>query len=502
MVNVTVKKILLTILIIITPLLSFSQISTYDFGDAPEIYGSADHIIDGTNRFLGSKPDAETSQQYSPEADGDDLRGTDDEDGVTFPDMIQGTRVTVRIDIVGSGRLNGWMDWNGDGDFDDLNEKVASNILRSTGSYNLSVNVPADAIASRPVFARFRYGPNGLASTGSATYGEVEDYMVKIICALVAQPKVSVITQPSCDLPSGSVVLEGLPAAGTWTLTRMPGQVITTGTGTSTTISGLEPGTWTYTVTNESGCTSGPSENITILPIPAGPEAPVIDAVIQPNCTVATGSIYLSGLPGNGTWILTRYPDMIIEKGTGTTTTVAGLAAGTYYFTVANEAGCISPSSIDAVINFQPVTPAVPVIDTIIQPTCNVSTGGVVLTGLPAADTWTVTRYPGGTTFSGSGISTTITRSSTGYILLYSYQFRRVHFTRIIQCGHQSTTSYAGSPGSGSHHPPDLPGAGRNSSAQQSACHRHMDTYPITGQHNLNRDRHEYYCFRSRIRNI
>ena len=121
------------------------------------------------------------------------------------------------------------------------------------------------------VFARFRYGPSGLASTGSATYGEVEDYMVKIICALVAQPKVSVITQPSCDVPSGSVVLEGLPAAGIWTLTRMPGTVITTGTGTSTTISGLEPGTWTYTVTNESGCSSAPSENITILPIPAGP---------------------------------------------------------------------------------------------------------------------------------------------------------------------------------------------------------------------------------------
>ena len=77
---------------------------------------------------------------------------------------------------------------------------------------------------------------------------------------------------------------------------------------------------------------------------------------------------------------------MISDKGTGTTTTVAGLAAGTYYFTVANEEGCVSPASVNVVINSQPVTPAVPEIDTIIQPTCNVSTGGVVLTGLPAAD--------------------------------------------------------------------------------------------------------------------
>ena len=90
------KKLLLIILTFIISHQAFSQV-IYDFGDAPESYGSANHIIDGTNRYLGSKPDAETSQQYSPEADGDDLRGTDDEDGVTFPDMMQGTRVTVQV---------------------------------------------------------------------------------------------------------------------------------------------------------------------------------------------------------------------------------------------------------------------------------------------------------------------------------------------------------------------------------------------------------------------
>ena len=217
------KKILLTILIIITPLFSFAQIATNDFGDAPESYGLASHYIILTTRYLGTQPDAEATPQYSQEADGDDRSGNDDEDGVTFPDMIQGTRVTVRIDIVGSGRLNGWMDWNGDGDFDDFNEKVANNISRTSGSFNLSVNVPVDAIASKPVYVRFRYGPSGLNSTGYATYGEVEDYMIKIICVQIGQPKVGVITQPSCEVPSGSVVLEGLPSTGTWTLTRMPG---------------------------------------------------------------------------------------------------------------------------------------------------------------------------------------------------------------------------------------------------------------------------------------
>ena len=208
------RKLLLIILTLIIPHLSFSQATTYDFGDAPESYGSASHYIVLNTRYLGSQPDGEAAQQYSQEADADDLNGSDDEDGVTFPDMIQGSRVTVPIKITGSGYLNVWIDWNGDGDFADLDERVATNISRSSGNYNLSVNIPANAIASKPVFARFRYGPRTTStptysSTGPASYGEVEDYMIKIICAQVGQPKVGEITQPSCEVPSGSVVLEG-----------------------------------------------------------------------------------------------------------------------------------------------------------------------------------------------------------------------------------------------------------------------------------------------------
>ncbi len=403
------KKILLTILIIITPLFSFAQIATNDFGDAPESYGLASHYIILNTRYLGTQPDAEATPQYSQEADGDDRSGNDDEDGVTFPDMIQGTRVTVRIDIVGSGRLNGWMDWNGDGDFDDFNEKVANNISRASGSFNLSVNVPVDAIAFKPVYVRFRYGPSGLNSTGYATYGEVEDYMVKIICALVGQPKMGGITQPSCEVPSGSVVLEGLPSTGTWTLVRMPGAVITTGTGTSTIITGLDPGTWTYTVTNAAGCTSDPSENIIVQPVPAVPSAPVIVSADQPTCSTATGTVYLSGLPVTGTWTLTLFPGLTTTTGTGTTETVSGVEPGTHYFTVTNSDGCTSPASVNFVINPQPLTPTVPIVGTITQPSCEIPSGSVVLEGLPASGTWTLTRMPGGTTTTGTGTSTTIT---------------------------------------------------------------------------------------------
>ena len=410
------KKLSLIILILIIPLLSFSQFATYDFGDAPESYGSAGHYIDNLH-YLGSGPDGEASQQYSLEADADDLKGSDDEDGVTFPELRQGASVIIQVSITAyltRAYLNAWIDWNGDGDFSDQGEKVANDIRRTTGIYNLSVTVPANAIVSQPTFARFRFGTENISSTGSASQGEAEDYMIKIICAIVDQPKVGEITQPSCDVPTGSVVLEGLPSSGTWILTRMPGTVTTTGTGTKTTVTGLESGTWTYTVTNASGCTSDPSEDILILPAPAVPAAPVIDSTAQPSCTVATGTIYLSGLPATGTWTLARYPGPTITTGTGTTTTVAGLAAATYYFTVANSDGCVSPASANATINQQPLSPEVPSVGTITQPTCQIPTGSVILSGLPASGTWTLTRMPGGTTTTGTGTSTTISGLLSG----------------------------------------------------------------------------------------
>ena len=85
-------------------------------------------------------------------------------------------------------------------------------------------------------------------------------------------------------------------------------EATTTGTGTTTTISGLAPGTYTYTVTNAAGCTSVASANVVINAQPATPTAPVVGTITQPTCAVATGSVPLSGLPASGTWTLTQSP--------------------------------------------------------------------------------------------------------------------------------------------------------------------------------------------------
>jgi gliding motility-associated-like protein len=388
-----------------------------DFGDAPASYGSADHVMDG-RRYLGGEPDGEASQQYSDEANGDDLSGRDDEDGVTIPELVQGKKATIRYQVVtpyATVYLNAWIDWNGDGDFNDNDERIASNIGRTfPGTYNLDINVPDNATGSKPTFARFRLGARINTPTGTASSGEVEDYMIRIVCAGPEPPKVGRITQPTCETPTGSVVLEGLPGTGSWTLTRLPDGETITGSGSSYTVTGLEPGDWAYTVTNLSGCTSAPSAEISITAPPGIPAAPVISATVQPSCTVSSGTVSLSGLPSEGTWTVHLYPGTRSFNGSGTTLTVDNIGAGTWYFTVTNASGCTSAHSDNVVINVPPVVPSPPVPGAVTHPSCSSPTGTVQLTGLPSAGTWSVTRTPGNIVTTGSGSSTLISGIPAG----------------------------------------------------------------------------------------
>ncbi|MBU2949941.1 hypothetical protein KO493_04435 [Tamlana agarivorans] len=70
--------------------------------------------------------------------------------------------------------------------------------------------------------------------------------------------------------------------------------------------------------------------NLTINNIPS---APVVGAITQPSCPVATGSVELTGLPSNS-WVITESPGGNTTAGTGSTTTISGLAPGTYSYTV------------------------------------------------------------------------------------------------------------------------------------------------------------------------
>lgn len=229
-------------------------------------------------------------------------------------------------------------------------------------------------------------------------------------CTPPAAPTAAIASQPDCSTSTGSITLTGLPTSGTWTVAGTPSGSAT-GNTSSTTISGLAPGNYTFTVTL-SGCTSPASNSVTINAAPVVPTAPVIGTVTQPTCSVGTGSIALSGLPSSGTWTVTGTPSGS-ATGTGTTTTISGLAPGSYTFTVSNGT-CTSASSTSGTINPAPTVPTAPIVGTITQPTCSVTTGSVALSGLPSSGTWTVTASPGGATATGTGTTTTFTSLTGG----------------------------------------------------------------------------------------
>ncbi|HAQ18889.1 MAG TPA: hypothetical protein DCR40_06590, partial [Prolixibacteraceae bacterium] len=137
--------------------------------------------------------------------------------------------------------------------------------------------------------------------------------------------------------------------AGNWTIN--PGAV--TGSTTSTTISGLVAGTYHFTVTNAAVCTSIPSANVVITAVPEAPAAPIVGTITHPTCVLVTGSVVLSGLPA-GNWTIN--PGSV--TGSTTSTTISGLVAGTYHFTVTNAAVCASLASANVVIAVAPEVPA------------------------------------------------------------------------------------------------------------------------------------------------
>ena len=211
---------------------------------------------------------------------------------------------------------------------------------------------------------------------------------------------VGVVTQPSCVLSTGSVSLSGLPSSGSWTITASPGGLTSTGTGTSTTFSGLTASTtYTFIVTSGS-CTSSASTNVVFNSVPGAPGAPVLGAIIQPTCSLPTGSVSLSGLPSSGSWTVTATPGGATITGSGSTAIFNGLPENNSYTFIVSDGTCSSPTSLSAQINAVTGIPATPVIS-VLAPTC-VSPGIATITNYDG--TLTYTFSPSGPTVGAGGL--------------------------------------------------------------------------------------------------
>jgi large repetitive protein len=193
------------------------QVLAADLGDLPDAAaGSASgdyrtrladngatHGLISTLR-MGACVDAEADGQPDGGAAGDDSGagltlgtcaiGNDDEDGVTVADLafVATQAADVRVAVTnGTGadaRLCGFVDWNGDGDFDDTVAGTAESALSqvvATGASNLTVTLAfgtAPVTTTTSTYARFRLQAATLPcnAQGAALTGEVEDYAVTV----------------------------------------------------------------------------------------------------------------------------------------------------------------------------------------------------------------------------------------------------------------------------------------------------------------------------------
>ncbi len=171
-----------------------------DYGDAPASYGAPSHKIVAGVALGAGAPDAEVAPQYSAAANGDDVAGVDDENGVALPSLVRGQPALISASVAGAGGfLQAWIDWNGNGVFTDAGEQIATNLQDNAaldanpaaGVISFLVTPPVTATTSQ-TYARFRWSTtNGLTPTGTAANGEVEDYALTVQAAAPA---------PSCDV--------------------------------------------------------------------------------------------------------------------------------------------------------------------------------------------------------------------------------------------------------------------------------------------------------------
>lgn len=185
-----------------------------DFGDAPGAVDpdrpgfpggypttlaqdGARHVASFNTR-LGDHIDADDQVDGAFDArEDDDDQPQDDEDGIRFLDgfteetdpeagahvgVVPGTTAEVLPLPSVDGKLDAWIDWNRDGDWEDAGEQiVASEDIgpQMTEDDALTLAVPEDA-APGFTYARFRFSRlGGLAPAGAAPSGEVEDYLIR-----------------------------------------------------------------------------------------------------------------------------------------------------------------------------------------------------------------------------------------------------------------------------------------------------------------------------------
>ncbi len=178
---------------------------SFDFGDAPDSYGAASHLVGGQNNFVfigQTPPDNESFSQHSGvggvDGLGDDNTGVDDEDALSTTPQLNVGDTDFSLDLqCSSGYVAAWIDFNLNGQFD-FNERNTQHPV-SCNAGIAQLNWTGFSIAGAgTAYIRIRSAADGgeiYRPTGIAASGEVEDFRVVFVDDTAA----------SGNCPAGSV---------------------------------------------------------------------------------------------------------------------------------------------------------------------------------------------------------------------------------------------------------------------------------------------------------
>ena len=193
-----------------------------------------------------------------------------------------------------------------------------------------------------------------------------------------ATPTAGVTAQPTCFVPTGTILVSSSTAGLTFSIDG------TDYTNISGSFTSVIAGNYSLTAKNSSGCISN-ATSLTVNSPNASPPLPTA-VTTQPTCSIATGTISVNSSTSGLNFSI---DGVNYSNSNGIFT---NLIPGNYNLIARNANLCVS-GSVSIIINAQPTIPAAPSVTTT-QPTCTVSTGII-----------TVSSGTNGLTFSNDGIN-------------------------------------------------------------------------------------------------